>query len=308
MKVELDCLLWDNQIPFLTINSRIKTLESFTEKIDRKEYVDPFDQVEDFCGFRIVCYYRSDMLRISKLLSEEFEVLESFNKEDLLKENEFGYRSYHIIAKIPKGRSPHMIDDSFSNYKFEIQIRTVLMHAWAEIQHKLAYKNETQIPPSMRKEFAFLSAKLEESDFQFERLKNESEQIQKDFREKVENEEINKSYDLNLDSLRALLQAKFPDRKEDLNAISKLLEQIKDANLDLKEVLQTYEVAKEYILETLEADSTFFTRSGIIRTALNLLNDEFWNNYVRTVDMNKYADWVQDQEKQRTLLKKKTSD
>ena len=62
MKVELDCLLWDNQIPFLTINSRIKTLESFTEKIDRKEYVNPFDQVEDFCGFRIIFYYRSDML------------------------------------------------------------------------------------------------------------------------------------------------------------------------------------------------------------------------------------------------------
>ena len=102
MKVELDSLLWAKEIPYLTIDSRIKTLESFTEKIDRKEYVDPFDQVEDFCGFRIICYYRSDMLKISELLNNEFEVLESFNKEDLLKENEFGYRSYHIIARIPK--------------------------------------------------------------------------------------------------------------------------------------------------------------------------------------------------------------
>jgi ppGpp synthetase/RelA/SpoT-type nucleotidyltranferase len=308
MKVELTSLLWSKQIPFLTIDSRIKTLDSFIEKVDRKGYLNPFYQMEDFCGFRIICYYQSDMIKISCLINEEFEVLESFNKEDSMKENEFGYRSYHIIAKIPKGRSPLIIEDSFSEYKFEIQIRTVLMHAWAEIQHKLAYKNEDQIAPSMRKEFAFLSAKLEESDYQFERLKNESEQIQKDFKDKVEKQGISKEEKFNLDSFRVLLESMFPNRKEDLNGISKLLEQIREAKLDVSEAIKLYKKAEDYILNNLEVDSTFFTRSGVIRTALNLLNDEFWNNYLKTVDMIKYAKWVQEKEQQRKILKQNTSD
>jgi len=308
MNVELDSLLHINQIPFLTITSRIKTLESFEEKIDRKEYSNPFDQVEDFCGFRIICYYRSDVLKISKLLNEEFDILESFNKEDLLRENEFGYRSFHIIAKIPKSRTPQLIDEAYSQYKFEIQIRTILMHAWAEIQHKLAYKNEHQIALSMRKEFAFLSAKLEESDFQFERLKNESGRIQNEFRTKTEQQQISVTDDLNLDSLRAFLQSKFPDRKEDLDGITRLLDQLKEIQLDLNEVLNAYKRTEGYILTHLEKDSTFFTRSGIIRAALNLVNDDFWNNYRKTVDMDKYADWVKKQEQQREFVKKTTSD
>ena len=290
------------------LTSRIKTLESFKEKIERKGYIDHFDQVEDFCGFRIICYYRSDVLNISKLIEENFDILESFNKEDLLKENEFGYRSYHIIAKIPKGRSPNLIDDSFCNYKFEIQIRTVLMHAWAEIQHKLAYKSESQIALSMRKEFAFLSAKLEESDFQFERLKNESERIQYQFREKIDREGIDKIDELNLDSLRAVLQSKFPDRKEDLDGISRLLDQLKEAQINLKVAFNAYEKVENYILDNLEKDEQFFTRSGVLRTALNLVNDKFWNNYVKTVDMDKYATWVREREEQREYVKRITSD
>jgi putative GTP pyrophosphokinase len=308
MNVELYDLLHIEKIPYLTITSRIKTLESFNEKIERKGYIDPFDQVEDFCGFRIICYYRSDVIRISKLLEKNFEVLESFNKEDLLKENEFGYRSYHMIAKIPKGRSPNLIDDSFSDYKFEIQIRTVLMHAWAEIQHKLAYKSKSQIALSMRKEFAFLSAKLEESDFQFERLKNESDRIQNQFRDKIDREGIDKVDELNLYSLRAVLESKFPNRKEDLDGISRLLDQLKESQINLKMAFKAYEKAENFILNTLEKEKQFFTRSGVLRTALNLLHDKFWNNYVKTVDMEKYSNWVKEREEQREYVKKITSD
>ncbi|MBK6993372.1 MAG: hypothetical protein IPH31_00035 [Lewinellaceae bacterium] len=68
MKIELEDLLYKNKIPYLTTTSRVKTFESFKEKIERKGYLNPFDQVEDFCGLRIICYYRSDVLTISKIL------------------------------------------------------------------------------------------------------------------------------------------------------------------------------------------------------------------------------------------------
>ena len=42
--------------------------------------------------------------------------------------------------------------------KIEIQVRTILMHAWAEIEHKLAYKNKAQIPESVTRNLALISA------------------------------------------------------------------------------------------------------------------------------------------------------
>ncbi len=303
MKIELEELLQKSNISYLTTTSRIKSFESFEEKIDRKKYSNPFEQVEDFCGIRIICYYRSDVLKICKIIEEEFDVLEARNKEDLLAVNEFGYRSFHMIAKIPISRSPTLLDDSYSNFKFEIQIRTILMHAWAEIEHKLAYKSEDQIALSMRKEFAFLSAKLEESDFQFERLRDDSDRIRKEIRMKVEEQQISGKDDLNLDSLRALLESKFPERKEDMNGIAQLLDQLNEANIGLEEVLSAYERTKNYISTNLEKGTYSLTRSGIIRAALNLVNDDFWYNYRKTVDLGKYADWVYEMESQRKDVK-----
>lgn len=303
----LENLLIKANIPILTVSHRIKSFESFEDKIDRKQYSNPIDQIEDICGLRIICYYRSDVIRISELIATELEILESFNKEDLLKENEFGYRSFHIIAKIPDTWSSTPNYRNLTHLKFEIQIRTVLMHAWAEIQHKLAYKSENQIPKSMRKEFAFLSAKLEESDFQFERLKNERERLKSEFITILTDQNNSPIKDsLNLDELRVWLELNFPDRKEDLSSISKLLDDILEANLDFNDIVNAYEKAKGFILKELEKSETFLTRSGIIRTALNLTNDLFWTNYVETVNMEKYADWVKEKDKQRDQFKEKS--
>lgn len=304
MKMEIECLLHSQEIPFLTTSYRIKEFDSFIEKIDRKEYSNPFDQTEDFCGLRIICYYRNDVIKISEILEKEFNIHDSFNKEDLLKENEFGYRSFHLIGRIPESRSPQLVEPAWCKFKFEIQIRTVLMHAWAEIQHKLAYKNEDHIDISMRKEFAFLSAKLEESDYQFERLKHDSDRIQKEFRTKTKKQLISNTDVVNLDSLRAILQSKYPDRKEDIDGIRILLDQLKESHLGLNEVLDACEKSEDYILTNIDTDSTKLTRSGIIRTALNLINDNFWHNYLTTIDLEKYADWVNEKKLEREEFKK----
>ena len=58
----------------------------------------------------------------------------------------------------------------YADFKVEIQIRTILMHAWAEIEHRLAYKKQAHIPSHLRRKFSRISAKLEEADEQFEEL------------------------------------------------------------------------------------------------------------------------------------------
>ncbi|MEM6338092.1 MAG: (p)ppGpp synthetase, partial [Bacteroidota bacterium] len=77
------------------MSQRIKTFESFWGKIERKGYDDPFSEIEDICGIRVVCYYTSDIDRIATIINDEFEVKESLDKSSALGSDRFGYRSNH---------------------------------------------------------------------------------------------------------------------------------------------------------------------------------------------------------------------
>ena len=137
IEVALKVLLEEAGIGYLAINCRIKSFDSFLKKIDRKHYDNPFVQIEDICGIRVICYYRSDMEKICEVISREFEVLEGEDKEELLDDNQFGYRSFHYIVKIREDWLAAPNYKGLGNLKAEIQVRTNLMHTWAEIEHKL---------------------------------------------------------------------------------------------------------------------------------------------------------------------------
>lgn len=166
----------ERKIQYLSIQYRIKSIKSFLEKVERKSYVDPLNDVEDICGIRIICYYQSDIKKIQEIILSEFLISENQNKEELLQATEFGYRSTHFIAQIKKDwtRAPNY--RNLDTLKFEVQVRTVLMHSWAEIEHKLSYKSEMQIPKELRRKFSRISAKLEEADEQFEEIKDSIEE------------------------------------------------------------------------------------------------------------------------------------
>ena len=74
----------DADIDVLGVQHRVKEFDSFYEKIQRKRYTKPFEEVEDICGLRIICYYPSDLDKIAELIKSEFDVLESTDKADLL--------------------------------------------------------------------------------------------------------------------------------------------------------------------------------------------------------------------------------
>ena len=56
------------------ILSRIKTLDSFKEKVTRGDYDDPFNQINDILGIRIITLFRSDLEKLSKIIGEQFDV------------------------------------------------------------------------------------------------------------------------------------------------------------------------------------------------------------------------------------------
>jgi len=150
----LSIFLLEKSVPHLAISTRVKTFDSFFEKIDRKSYSNPFTDTEDLCAARIILYYVSDIDKVSDIIREEFEIQNDENKEDNLDVNEFGYRSHHFVVKIKEKWLDTPNYRGLKDVKIEIQVRTVLMHAWAEIEHKLGYKNKDQVPRELQRKLS----------------------------------------------------------------------------------------------------------------------------------------------------------
>jgi putative GTP pyrophosphokinase len=57
--------------------------------------------------------------------------------------------------------------------KFKIKIRSILQHAWAEIEHDLGYKSKLAVPESFIRNFNGMAALLELADIEFDRQKKD---------------------------------------------------------------------------------------------------------------------------------------
>lgn len=158
------------------IEGRTKEVVSFREKITRasKAYVDPLAELTDLTGIRIIAYYQDDALAIGSLIEEEFVVRGVSGAGDGESPGEFGYRSAHYIVQLSDARASLIEWGGLGGLKAEIQVRTVLQHAWAAISHKLQYKREEDVPRTLRRKLSRLSALFEIADDEFSALKNAS--------------------------------------------------------------------------------------------------------------------------------------
>lgn len=197
-------------VEFSTITYRAKTLNSFLEKIQRKSYADPFAEITDFAGVRVVCLYIDDLKRVEKMIAENFEIVEKIDKLTDRRADQFGYGAIHFVVRLGKNASGARYDD-LKNLVCEIQTRTVLQDAWAIIDHHLVYKNESNIPTVLRSRLNLLAGNFRSADEKFSDLRAEREEYLK----RVEASEINSEKflenELNLDSFVRYAQWKFPE-------------------------------------------------------------------------------------------------
>lgn len=127
--------------PIEYITTRIKSVESIKEKLKRKNYdvtyQNMFEAIHDIAGIRIVCNFKDDVYKMVEEI-ENFQDIKILNKKDFMKNpKESGYMSYHIIVEVPINLLKETI-----YVKAEIQLRTIGMDFWANLEHKLKYKNE----------------------------------------------------------------------------------------------------------------------------------------------------------------------
>lgn len=282
-------LLDEHSILHLKPDYRVKGTQSFLDKIVRKAYANPLEDTEDICGVRIICYYNNDVNRIREILEKEFEPLSSVDKEELLDSDQFGYRSHHLIVKIKEGWLSAPEYRGLKDLKAEIQIRTILMHTWAEIEHKLGYKKKEDIPPKFRRKFSSISAILEVVDEQFESLKKDINTYRLETVEKMTGSEWtsqDKDIEMDIDTLQIFIDKYLYEKtptgeKYEVKELSKLLAQLKKYKVGFNDLFAWYTNWKDRLDELEKAHEAVYhfppgwDAIGVIRVLMMIHVDGF---------------------------------
>jgi putative GTP pyrophosphokinase len=183
-------LLDQASIPFSQIEYRTKEVPDFVEKLKRKDekYKDPLTEVTDLVGLRIVLFYLDDVERVGEVIEREFAVdpEHSGDKRALLDPDRFGYLSVHHIVRLSPSRAQLPEWVAYREVCAEIQVRTVLQHAWAAISRKLAYANVRDAPRKLQRNLNRLSALFELADDQFMAIRKSREEIEAEHALQVE--------------------------------------------------------------------------------------------------------------------------
>jgi putative GTP pyrophosphokinase len=175
-----------------SIRFRVKSLENYLRKFTRRLRESNNNKVliTDILGIRIICPFLETSKEVETIIREIFSVVEIENKGDIYSFKEFGYDSTHILIKLPFPEVDPVGDPLLCA---EIQIRTILQDAWAEVEHELIYKagfNPFDTP--LKRKLAAVNANLTLADMIFQeirdyqrRLKKELHQRQQDLSETI---------------------------------------------------------------------------------------------------------------------------
>lgn len=183
----IETLLEEKKVPYHSIQFRVKEEKSFLDKCQNKKYEDPISQITDICGLRIITYTNHDVNRIKEIIEDEFKIDEvnSVDKIKQMREDQVGYLSTHYIAMLKEAREALAEYHRYKDLKFEIQIRTLLQHAWAEIEHDRSYKFSGELPSEIKRRFYLVAGTLELLDREFDRLSDEIDVYATEVREET---------------------------------------------------------------------------------------------------------------------------
>ena len=188
------------------IKSRTKAIDSFKGKISRDDkklkYKEPLKEITDLVGLKIMLTSLKDENVVYELLNlaldNNIDRENSVNKvEELKQSRKFGYLGRHLVVyydekmlKVAEHKvNPDIHPSNFKGLRAEIQIKTLLQHVWAEVEHKARYKAGEELSDEKKRYFDRLAALIEVADDLFKDLVEESEKINEESKQKIQKEQ-----------------------------------------------------------------------------------------------------------------------
>jgi len=174
-------LATDENIAGVKIEGRIKDREECLSKFRRKyqtsiekekQAYSIRDHITDIIGIRLICFYEDDVERVRELIEAEFHVIAVTDKTAQIEGTEasFGYKGLHLDLKLNDERQAMREYSAFSDFPFELQIRTVVQNSWSVLDHKIKYKKS--IPNNLKRRINTLAALFELADREFRAIRD----------------------------------------------------------------------------------------------------------------------------------------
>ena len=165
VKERLRQTLADAGLLVAAIESRVKGYDSLAGKLELKGHkYSSLADLTDILGLRVITFYIDDVDKVASAVERLFDIdwENSVDKRKIHEIDSFGYLSLHYICKVPD-----------FPYRFEIQMRTLLQHAWANMDHDTGYKSGVEIPRRYMRNMSRLAGMLELVDDEFSKIRIE---------------------------------------------------------------------------------------------------------------------------------------
>jgi ppGpp synthetase/RelA/SpoT-type nucleotidyltranferase len=179
----------EQHIEVFAVEHRVKAEDSLAGKLELKgdKYASLRD-ITDILGARVICYFSDDVDAVAEIIEQLFEIdrENSVDKRAQLRPDAFGYLSLHYICALPDNGS---YPKNVCGKKFEIQIRSILQHTWAAINHDLGYKSEFGVPKQITREFSRVAGLLEIADKEFVEIRDNIHKYGDETRTRIANNE-----------------------------------------------------------------------------------------------------------------------
>jgi len=163
---------------------RLKDNNSIIQKAfyRKKNYSDPYNDITDKIGVRFVVLTEEDVKKVTEIIDDETSWVCSQDR-DFDEEREknpllFSYQSNHFIVK-NKEKLFYNNTSVPENIPCEIQVRTLLQHAYCELSHDIIYKPIMLATPQVQRLMARSMALIETTDGIFLMALNKMKNIEK---------------------------------------------------------------------------------------------------------------------------------
>lgn len=184
IKFILETLLANNSFHYQVVSARDKEAESLEQKLrdnPKLQNLHGLAELDDLAGCRVIFYLDSDMQRFIEHIYKEFSVIKNipkFSPDD--------YNAHHLVVHLNKDRLNLTEYSKFTGLRCEIQLTTVLYHAWSEMAHDITYKSRKELSDfdqpafeSLKKQFSdVMQNHIRQASYSFEFIYKQSQKLQ----------------------------------------------------------------------------------------------------------------------------------